>query len=109
MLDGNDLASLGRKLNQAYEDYLREDEDFFARPHMEDVPLPVSAGLFAKDPLSIRRYLSAESFWRRKTGEAIASLANPFRTGTARWLVEGFREARIEGGELVIELAARGY
>lgn len=109
VLDGNDVRSFGRKLNDAYEDLLREDEDFFERPHMDDVPRPLSADMFSKEPLSMKRYLAADSFWRRKAGEALVAIANPFRDGQARWFLEGFRGVRVENGALVLELTARGY
>lgn len=109
VLDGNDVRSFGRKMNDAYEDLLREDEDLFERPHMDDVPRPLAAEMFVEKPLLVKRYLAVDSFWRRKGGEALVAIANPFRTGQARWFLEGFRSARVEGGALVLELAARGY
>lgn len=108
-LDAADLRSIGRKLNDAMEDYLREDEDFFDRPHMEDVPRPSSVELFVKEPLALKRFLSADSFWRRKTGESLVAIANPFRAGTARWFLEGFKDARVEGTSIVLDLTVRGY
>lgn len=108
-LDAADLRAIGRKLHDAMEDYLREDEDFFARPHMDDVPQPSSAEIFVKDPLALKRYLAVDSFWRRKAAEALVATANPFRTGTARWFLEGFKGARLEGTSLVLDLTVRGY
>lgn len=108
-LDATDLRSIGGKLRDAMEEYLREDEDFFERPHMEDVPRPGSAELFVREPIALKRFLSADSFWRRKTGEAIVATANPFRSGAARWFLEGFKRARLEGSSLVLDLTVRGY
>ena len=108
-LDASDVRAFGKKLNASFEDLLREDEDLFERPHMDDVPRPLSAEMFVKDPLSVKRYLASDSFWRRKAGEALVAIANPFRDGQARWFLEGFRAARVESGTLVLELSVRGY
>lgn len=108
-LDAADLRSLGRKLNDAMEDYLREDEDFFTRPHMEDVPRPSSAEIFVREPKLVKKFLAADSFWRRKTGEALVAIANPFRSGQARWFLEGFKGVRVDGPSAVLDLTVRGY
>lgn len=108
-LEAPDLLAVGKKVHEAYREYLREDPEFFQKSHMEDVPRPRTAEVFVKEPMALRRYLAADSFWRRKAGEALIAVANPFRTGSARWFIEGFRGAHEEQGLLVVELAVRGY
>ena len=108
-LEEQDLRAVGAKLHEAYRAFLKEDPRFFEASHMEDVPRPLSADVFVKAPLSLRRYVAADSFWRRKAGEALVAAANPFREGQARWFIERFRDAREEQGILVLELAVRGY
>jgi hypothetical protein len=108
-LEEADLRAVGAKLHEAYRQYLKEDPRFFEAAHMDDVPRPLSADVFVKSPLALRRYVAADSFWRRKAGEALVAAANPFREGTARWFIERFRDAREEQGILVVELSVRGY
>lgn len=108
-LEPDDLRAVGKKMYEAYRAYLQEDPAFFEKPHMEDVPRPHSAEVFVKEPRALGRYLAVDSFWRRKAGEALVAVANPFRTGSARWFLEGFRGTHEEQGLVIIELAARGY
>lgn len=108
-LEEADLLLVGTKLHEAYRAFLKEDPRFFEASHMEDVPRPLSPEVFVKGPLQLRRYIGADSFWRRKAGEALIAAANPFREGQARWFIERFRDAREEQGILVLEMAVRGY
>ena len=105
-LEEADLRDIGRKLHVTWRGYLAEDRGYFEG--LDGVPQPRTDDLFVKKPELLTRYLEGGSFWRRKSGEVLCAVMNPYRSGTSRWFLQDFDGLRVEPGSVVLQFSVRG-